>query len=106
MPPRVRLSADFYGIVDACELIIEHSLATGVRFSPGHPECEQLDDVMECIVHPSIYLLDCALRPANRGWLAPYELTMLELIFVHDALANIMGILASLPFLFRALVRA
>ncbi|KAJ7743198.1 hypothetical protein B0H16DRAFT_1463836 [Mycena metata] len=60
---------------------------------PGSATREKLDNVMECYICPSVYLLDCALRPVNTGWLRRHKLTMLELILVHDAISNIMGFL-------------
>lgn len=93
--PRLALDSNFYGIEEACKLVNEYALDTALRFEPGSDSRDKLDDVMERYIRPSIHLLDCALRPANTGWLRRHELTMIELIVVHDAISNIMGFLAS-----------
>ncbi|KAJ7707907.1 hypothetical protein B0H16DRAFT_1746454 [Mycena metata] len=93
--PRLALDSNFYGIEEACKLVNEYALDTALRFEPGSVSRDKLDDVMERYIRPSIHLLDCALRPANTGWLRRHELTMIELIVVHDAISNIMGFLAS-----------
>ncbi|KAJ7746997.1 hypothetical protein B0H16DRAFT_1462227 [Mycena metata] len=95
--PRIALDSNFYGVEDTCKLVNEYALDTALRFEPGSATRDKLDDVMEHYIRPSVHLLDCALRPANTGWLRRYELTMVELILVHDAISNIMG------FLFRLL---
>ncbi|KAJ7768429.1 hypothetical protein B0H16DRAFT_1453133 [Mycena metata] len=92
--PRIALDSNFYGIEEACKLVNEYALDTALRFEPGSQTRDKLDDVMERYIRPSIHLLDCALRPANTGWLRRHELTMIELIVVHDAISNIMGFLA------------
>ncbi|KAJ7698533.1 hypothetical protein B0H16DRAFT_1484399, partial [Mycena metata] len=92
--PRLALDSNFYGIEEACKLVNEYALDTALRFEPGSDSRDKLDDVMERYIRPSIHLLDCALRPANTGWLRRHELTMIELIVVHDAISNIMGFLA------------
>ncbi|KAJ7711583.1 hypothetical protein B0H16DRAFT_1745055 [Mycena metata] len=97
--PRIALDSNFYGIEEACKLVNEYALDTALRFEPGSQTRDKLDDVMERYIRPSIHLLDCALRPANTGWLRRHELTMIELIVVHDAISNIMGFLAS-PFVY------
>ncbi|KAJ7711511.1 hypothetical protein B0H16DRAFT_1816706 [Mycena metata] len=84
-------------LAHACKLVNEYALDTALRFEPGSATRDKLDDVMERYIRPSVHLLDCALRPANTGWLRRHELTMLELILMHDAISNIMG------FLFRLL---
>lgn len=91
--PRIALDSNFYGVEDACKLVNEYALDTALRFEPGSATRDKLDDVMERYIRPSVHLLDCALRPANTGWLRRYELTMVELILVHDAISNIMGFL-------------
>ena len=55
---------------------------------------------MECIIRPSVYILDCALRPANRDWLTPQELTMTELIYLHDAFSMVMAALVTSPYIY------
>ncbi|KAJ7718138.1 hypothetical protein B0H16DRAFT_1740180 [Mycena metata] len=47
-----------------------------------------MGNIMQFVIRPSVYLLDCALRPANRHYLQCHELTMLELVFVHDVFAQ------------------
>ncbi|KAJ7713915.1 hypothetical protein B0H16DRAFT_1478305 [Mycena metata] len=93
--PRIALDSNFYGIEEACKLVNEYALETALRFEPGSHTRDKLDDVMERYICPSIHLLDCALRPANTGWLHRHELTMIELIVVHDTISNIMGFLAT-----------
>ncbi|KAJ7729002.1 hypothetical protein B0H16DRAFT_1470188 [Mycena metata] len=91
--PRITLDSNFYGVEDAYKLVNEYALDTALHFEPGSATRDELDDVMERYIRPSVHLLDCALQPANTGWLHRHELTMLELILVHDALSNIMGFL-------------
>ncbi|KAJ7031679.1 hypothetical protein C8F04DRAFT_1262552 [Mycena alexandri] len=91
--PQTRLDGNFYPITESCELVIKHCRVASARFEPGNPDRERLDDVMECIIRPSVYILDCALRPANRDWLTPQELTMSELIYLHDAFSMVMAAL-------------
>jgi hypothetical protein len=47
-----------------------------------------------------VYILDCALRPANRDWLTPQELTMTELIYLHDAFSMVMAALVTSPYIY------
>ncbi|KAJ7024614.1 hypothetical protein C8F04DRAFT_1270156 [Mycena alexandri] len=91
--PQTRLDGNFYPITESCELVTKHCRVASARFEPGNPDRERLDDVMECIIRPSVYILDCALRPANRDWLTPQELTMSELIYLHDAFSMVMAAL-------------
>lgn len=93
MIPRVRLNEVFYGIVDASELIIEHCKSVSDRVHCGWAGSDRVDDVMEAVIRPAVYLLDCALRPGNRQYLERHELTMLELIYVHDAFNNLTALL-------------
>ncbi|KAJ7703771.1 hypothetical protein B0H16DRAFT_1747865 [Mycena metata] len=84
MVAHAQLTATFYSIDEACELVIEHCQSVAERSLRLEPGCDIMGDVMEFVIRPLVYLLIARYVPANRHYLQRHELTMLELVFVHD----------------------